>query len=106
MGWDWFFGPSRFTVTYPLVTVNGNLTAVELDALTARTAREPGPVLACGLIVRDQMPPRLVLHLGADLGVTERQGRVIAHELNHGLSQLHGVYDQTHVIDGGVIAGE
>ena len=103
---DWFFGPARFTVTYPLVTVNGNLTTVELDALTAMTAREAGPVLACCVVVRDQTPPRLVMHLGADLAVTERLGRVLAHELNHGLSQLHGVYDQTHVIDGGVIAGD
>ena len=98
---DWFFGPARFTVTYPLVTVNGNLTAVELEALPSFAQREAGDVLACSVVVRDQAPPRLVLHLSTDLGVTEHQGMVLAHELNHGLSQLHGVRDDTHLQDGG-----
>ena len=59
------------------------------------------PMLACAVVLHDQTPPRVVLHLGTGLEVTERQATAIAHELNHALSKIHKVPDTTHEIDGG-----
>lgn len=104
--WE-FFGPQRFTITYPLVTLNGNLTDGEIQMVANALGRaEPRQVAACMMLVHDQTPPRVAIHFGAGLGITERQGQAIAHELNHVLSQLQKVPDETHAVDGGVLQGE
>lgn len=95
--WDWF-GPARFSIAYPLVTVN-SVTQAEITALG--DLAQGGDTVAASVIVRDQVPPRVALHFGPKIALTKRQGRALAHELNHVLSQLHGVPDETHAIDGG-----
>ena len=92
----WFGAPERISIVYPHARVNLNVAPATL-AILGRQEH----VLAASTILADGGIP--VFYLSADLGLSEKQARVIAHELSHVAARMLKIEDRTHDVDEGVI---
>lgn len=91
-----WFGDDPASYVYPHAIVNLH---VEAEALRIMAHSEATPILAGSDVLRDVDPPRAVFHFSADVGLTGKQARIIAHELSHVTAKLLRIPDRTHETD-------
>lgn len=99
-------GDAPSSVVYPHAIVNRGVSQAALQAMAHGASPKDGQLVLAGAdVLRDTNPPRAVLHFAAEVGLTERQAQIVAHEVSHLTARLLGVPDRTHETDGGVIRG-
>lgn len=96
------------SVVYPHAIVNRAVSQAAFRAMSHEAAPADQLVLGGADVLRDTDPPRSVLHFASEVGLTERQARVVAHETSHLTVKLlrtcePRLADKTHELDGGVI---